>query len=431
MSHSKEGLIFNGAELAVKSFLDRPGPNVIISFSARSDRPTMSGFGEPFFEKRGIPAVHVISKRNHWWQVEEISDTIKAILALNLNARFKKVITYGTSMGGHGALVLSGPLHADQVFAFSPQFAINGRGAPWPTRWQNDTFGQTDILAIEDSCSRTAEIIVGYDPFLELDRLHMSQIQAVRSLRIIPIPFAGHSAMLALQQQGLLSTFLSSVARGDFDVGKAVSALKDSRRMSLTYWYGLGVKASQRARFKTTSEEAFSKAEALAFERLKTRSIDRQHALASFALRRMSQKLTDSGDREGACSVAEQYAASYPDIPEALALLRDVHWSQGNFDAALLPARRALKLQRKNVPNRLRLACLYLLLDDKASATEHFKAALLQWPGKDGKAWNLAVQYALKHDVDRDMIKKLAAQALKLRPDDPKAKELHTTAYSM
>jgi hypothetical protein len=85
--------------------------SVFVTFTPRNGgRPNKKGFGEPFFSKRAIPALHFVAQWNHWWQVPDVLEAIE--LSQPLLAGFKRVVTYGASMGAHGALGRSQDLTA-------------------------------------------------------------------------------------------------------------------------------------------------------------------------------------------------------------------------------------------------------------------------------------------------------------------------------
>lgn len=105
------------------------GP-VVVAFCSVNARGF--AFEKPFAEW-GMSAIHVRDPTNAWYQ-DGIGAPLPspAALAAHLRAalhamRATRIVTFGPSMGGYGALLFGALLGADGVLAFSPQTVLNRR----------------------------------------------------------------------------------------------------------------------------------------------------------------------------------------------------------------------------------------------------------------------------------------------------------------
>lgn len=224
--------VFDSPDLHVKF---APGkseaPAVFATFTPRNGgRPNKKGFGEAFFAKRGIPALHFVAQRNHWWQVADLAAAISA--AEPFLSKFSQVITYGASMGAHGALVHSKALRATRAVALSPQFAINGRATPWLPAWSRDTATVKEAFRMEEGLSPTADVFVVYDPLDAFDVDHVRKIESIRPVTKVPVSFAGHSTAEALLNAGQLGQLVMSML-GEQPARKITRGYRLGRRRQL------------------------------------------------------------------------------------------------------------------------------------------------------------------------------------------------------
>ena len=72
-----------------------------------------------------MPAIFIVAKQNHWWQVEGLDELCASVK--RFSRRFDRVVSYGSSMGGYGALLTAEAVGATHVLAVSPQTVISSR----------------------------------------------------------------------------------------------------------------------------------------------------------------------------------------------------------------------------------------------------------------------------------------------------------------
>lgn len=241
---------FEGRDLRVILRLFDDDPNLFITFTGRTPKPPVpNGFGEAFFLKRRLSAVHFISKANHWWQTPEVSEAIDALRKAGILSGKRQITLYGSSMGGYAVLIRSGELKPHQILTVSPQYSIDGKVVPFEERWRNYaakiSFDYDDMDAGLD---RGARILVVVDSFFRPDRLHLRLIQDHRPVEVVRISFAGHNTARALEEIGLATRLVVEVAQGRFDSMAFCRDYRLGRSASCLFWYGLAEYLAERGR---------------------------------------------------------------------------------------------------------------------------------------------------------------------------------------
>lgn len=234
-------ILFDGDDIRVVARLVNRSEDLVITFTGRAaDPPVEKGFGEAYLLKRKISALHFISKANHWWQTPETHRAIAELNGAGLIDRYRRVILYGSSMGGYAALLLSRVLPASRIVVFSPQYSIDERRVPFEQRWRNYAsqlrFDYDDMAA---GLNASVPVLAAFDPFFRPDAQHVELIETLRPVDRIPIAFAGHNTARMLQELGILASMTDTLLLGEFDTSKFVRTCRRLRRHSSLFWYGL------------------------------------------------------------------------------------------------------------------------------------------------------------------------------------------------
>lgn len=223
-------ILFDGKEIVlIDAGLSAGQGPVCVTFSALSltkwaDRPHV-GFGEKFLRGKGIPSLHFVAKRNHWWQVSDMQDCLA--LASQVLQPGTRRFGYGSSMGAYGALNYSTHLQLDAVLAYAPQFSVDPTKVPWDKRWRSDWAGfeiQSDDMDIRADCT----CFVVFDPDGP-DGKHVRLIEGKKRLVPCKLPGAGHLVAQKIQEIGLLEPFFLSAFKSDID---RFTALGDHARLA-------------------------------------------------------------------------------------------------------------------------------------------------------------------------------------------------------
>ncbi|MFZ6763443.1 alpha/beta hydrolase family protein [Pseudoroseomonas sp. WGS1072] len=213
------GIQFDGADIRISAneHIVRGARKGVpfVTFSSRSRQPISPIFGGDFFARRGIPALHVQSKWNHWWHTPEMAELAEVIARLRLGPS----VLYGSSMGGYGALMFGRRLEAAAIVALSPQAYILAPLGTFDTRWDEYRpffSAQFDEeIALREQAGLPAWIFV--DRQHALDRPHLEILDRVRgqvganAWHLIDVPYGYHPVSPALQKAGILGTLLDDL----------------------------------------------------------------------------------------------------------------------------------------------------------------------------------------------------------------------------
>ena len=234
--------IFRSENIAVRRIGARGG-TAIVTFGSYTNEATLDrpGFGEDFFRREQLDTIHVINRRNRWYQHPERDEALRAIAAAVRD--YDRAITYGSSMGGYAALRYAVPCGADTAIAISPQFTADPRVVPWEIRWQPDVartrFAEPPYIA-------PAQQYVFYDPRVTPDDRHAELIAAAGRTIRIPIPYGGHPAGAILAETGVLQATVRGIVAGDFDPHAVRMQLRRERHASQHRYFVLASRCTPR-----------------------------------------------------------------------------------------------------------------------------------------------------------------------------------------
>ena len=205
-------LLFEGPGVVVRYIApaEIASSTLFVTFVNWRKEPQLTdpGFGQSFFLKRGIPAVHVVTAGNNWFQSAEMVGALAACRrVMSWHAR---TVTYGSSMGGYGALLFSGLLEPDAAVAISPQFSIR-RGVVEDRRWAGLASQLPfvfDDMALGISAAAAKSLF--YDPG-NADAEHADRFRQL-GVRCHALPFSGHPSGELLHRLGLLARLQQELA---------------------------------------------------------------------------------------------------------------------------------------------------------------------------------------------------------------------------
>jgi lysophospholipase L1-like esterase/tetratricopeptide (TPR) repeat protein len=209
--------IYRSADLLVKARTGYESPLCVVTFDAFTDRRTLdrAGFGENFFDSRGVNAVHVLSRDNDWYLFPDIELALDAVA--KATASFDRVSAYGSSMGAYAALRFGGLAGARTAIALSPQFSIDPRLVPFENRWDPDA-RRLDYRIERRLAAKgfvpSADIF--YDPG-DRDARHVELYRDCLEVRDVRLPDCGHPVTGFLFEVGLLERAVLEAAQGTLD----------------------------------------------------------------------------------------------------------------------------------------------------------------------------------------------------------------------
>gem|GEM_PF-4415465 len=189
-----------------------------------------TGFAQEFLHKRGIDALHFISRDNDWYQLADFMEAVEA--ARRLTTGYKKVIAYGQSMGGYAAIRFGRLVGAEQALALSPQYSIDPKTVPFEDRWRVEAKRIRKFpLERHPPAGFTKTTWICFDPY-ERDKVHADLYEAHTELRRILTPNSGHPCTGFLSEIGLLSSLVLRMIEGNLNAKEFQAEIRRHRKNS-------------------------------------------------------------------------------------------------------------------------------------------------------------------------------------------------------
>lgn len=227
-------VIFQSRQIQAR-FVEGKTNRVVVCFPDR-DHPVgfdQIGWAERFLSARNISAIYISLARIDWFQC---SDFFLAMAACRSHlAADRPLTTYGSSMGGYGAILAAKALAADHCLALSPQYSIDPDKVPFERRYNQHAAEigrfQHDLAAqVSDHCA----YVVGLDPTHGLDKRHLRLIARDFNLRRLPVYGAGHGVLPMLSGADARHVLASYLA-GEANLSALRQAIRDDRHGAKGY----------------------------------------------------------------------------------------------------------------------------------------------------------------------------------------------------
>lgn len=128
----------------------------------------------------------------------------------------ERVITLGSSMGGHGALLLGAHLNADHAVTFAPQVNMHSewlqghnddRWSWKATELNSIGYADLDISALYRDRS-AAETLVYFDGNNQLDRMHAELLGFAQGVKMFDVGAGSHELAYMLTKSGEVTRIL-------------------------------------------------------------------------------------------------------------------------------------------------------------------------------------------------------------------------------
>lgn len=189
---------------------------IFVTFASWSDKTSVF-FGENFLQKKGVETFLISQKeKNHWWHTEEMYEVAKIVRERSGD---KKVILYGSSMGGYAAIHYRNLFNADIAIAIAPQIFIDKNIAVYENRWEKDlSVLQNKLLfnEIQNVNNQKGTLYILYDCLHPLDNEHTKQFSRVyesnrSDINLIKVPYASHDLARFLHNAGMLKKIVEEI----------------------------------------------------------------------------------------------------------------------------------------------------------------------------------------------------------------------------
>lgn len=278
------------------------GGTLVVTFDPLSyfwDRPP---FGHEFLRKQALDVVAVRKKRENFYQPLS-RETVAAALR-PLTSRYRRVFSYGSSLGAYAALYF-GRDEPWTVIASSPRNSTHpDYGADtWRKRvaFRHEPFD----AAVRPRC----RAILMYDPRDAIDRRYLDGevLPQFPEAMVLRVPYSGHPSNQVLAEMGFLPPFVRAVLAAAPQDGWPQLQRRQARTKSAAYFQVLAQQAVQR-RHIGWAEALVARSLAL-----KPRSM--------LALRTQGMVRLACSDWSGARDVLEQALALAPEDPMTISLL--------------------------------------------------------------------------------------------------------------
>lgn len=333
--------LFRSGNLLVKA-ARRPGEDCVVTFDSFTDDPDLHrpAFGEDVFAQAGLPAIHVVNRRNSWYQEPEWREMVAAIAAAT--PPYRRVLAYGSSMGGYAALRFGKMIGATAALAISPQYSLHPGKADFDRRWAASLRDNRWQPELAGPLPADLPAIIVYDPAHALDRRHVDLIAREMPVSRIALPFSGHPSTGYLAECSLLRPLAFGVIAGETDFAALTQAARQHRRNSASYFAALAGAVGRR---NPERGVAFAR-RALAL-----------NPTAHFTWVTLAEQLRFAGRTEEAFAALERAVALTQDHPAILRVWSNALRDAGRFEeAATILARALAKASPVTWRDRLHLA---------------------------------------------------------------------------
>lgn len=364
MTKVEHDKLFRSENLAV-SYLRKKSDTIIISFDCWTETPSLDAecWGQSAIEKLDCSGIFFKCSANRWWQYEETMEALRK--AHEICLKYKKVITYGTSMGAYATIRFSGPLGSMQTIAISPQYSIDPSKVPFEDRWNEDL---TYIESFRESrINHSGKIFIIYDPGDLKDRAHVDLIKCEAPVEEIKLRNASHAAPNTLNQMKILKEILKLAVYDTFDASIIRDLYKKNRALSCNYFRNLSTRGLNRHRklmcLRRAEELEPNDSEVIAYigdffmqEGLldqakpyysKALSLNPENAWLAARLSNLEFSIAKIGLMKS-LSIAELAVKNAPNFPWFHHQIGEIYESVGNYHDAKLSYARAIYIDPRN-----------------------------------------------------------------------------------
>ena len=198
---SEREIIFESQHVTVVN-AEQNSPTVFVTFN-EVERLTDGVYfwGAATFERLGISAIGFVSSSKNWYPPPDMASAIEVARA-RIGGR--RVVTFGFSQGGYGALKFGAQLSASLALGFSPQWSINPDDvAQFDQRFLqffDHSLRGGERIEAHDLCSTN---FVFADPDFANDMMNVRHILPLGNVVLIPVPFVRHGTVRVITEGGL------------------------------------------------------------------------------------------------------------------------------------------------------------------------------------------------------------------------------------
>lgn len=199
-------------------------PLLIVTFDNRkstSQDGDRLPWGMSFAKSMNASHLGVMTKRrNDWFRNSDLFDFFDSLRDIEFFKRFHKVIFYGSSMGGFGALTFAAACPNSHIVVMCPQTTLSKDSVPWETRYEKGYArgDWTDPRYLDgvEGARLARRVDVFADPYFKPDWGHVQRLTSA-NVNLMRLPFQKHSVPNILTQIPGFTEFLRALMLGTFD----------------------------------------------------------------------------------------------------------------------------------------------------------------------------------------------------------------------
>lgn len=188
-----------------------------------------------FISSQGWSSLGFMAHGPTWYRDEAVLDFFDRLRAEDFFDRFKRVVFYGTSMGGYAACAFSAAVPGATVVAVNPQATLAREHAAWESRfrpaWKRDFSGRYGFAP--DMVKTAEKVWLFYDSRIAPDASHIALFHG-DNLEKVKCPFMGHGMLTVWRDMGVLKPIVSSCIDGTATRGSIARQMR-ARHSSLIY----------------------------------------------------------------------------------------------------------------------------------------------------------------------------------------------------
>lgn len=178
---------------------DIGGDTVVVTFNEMGFVRNGDHFwGDEFLLKLGVSAIGIVTPRPNWYPPRDMEQIIPAVRA---SIAGRRVVTYGHSQGGFGAMKFSARLNADIALCFCPQWTIDpkdcGSFDTRTTLYFDANLGNGVHILPSDVCKQS---FLFYDPREPADARHAAILSQFNGVHPVRVPFSMHDTIRVLTE---------------------------------------------------------------------------------------------------------------------------------------------------------------------------------------------------------------------------------------
>lgn len=193
-------------------------------------------WGRDLFRKLNYSSAGVVSKTPNWYPAAQMDEICARILS---HAAGRRVITYGHSQGGYGALKYAAKLKATCAVAFCPQWSIDPHDVSGFDRrfvkYHAPELTNGNMIVQDDLCEKN---IVLFDPYESVDVEHVARLRQYAGIFEVIVPFSGHETVRIISEGGVSKEFIALLAAeaGSEQINQLRRVVRKARSHSPSYF---------------------------------------------------------------------------------------------------------------------------------------------------------------------------------------------------